>query len=381
MTTYESSGVNIKYGDSVSEILYNASKATWDIRKFVLGEVISPFDSFSGLRYIDVSNLPNGTALYNGYDGIGSKTEIAERTKNHRYAAFDLLAMVCDDAVVKGFEPVIVGSDLQVKSLTRKDGKPFLDEVNQLAEGYVNAAKMAQVVILNGETAELPTRVKGYGEFNYNWSAGVIGFGNKERLFTGFEIKEGDYLIGLYEHGFRSNGISLLRKIMEETKGKNWHKKRTKFELKETYGELLNTPSTIYSTAIVDLFGGYNLERNPRAEIHGVVNITGGGIPGKLGRVLKPSGMGAIIDTPWEIRDITREIIDLGKIKSKEANKTWCMNNGMIVITPEPDRVIDIILENGINSKKIGRVVKEQGIKLANILTDSKKKPYFVFEA
>ena len=40
--------------------------------------------------------------------------------------------------------------------------------------------------------------------------------------------------------------------------------------------------------AVVEMFGGF--DREPKAEIHGVVHVTGGGIPGKLGRVLKPSG-------------------------------------------------------------------------------------------
>jgi phosphoribosylformylglycinamidine cyclo-ligase len=369
MTTYESAGVNVKYGDDVSKILYNSSKATWKNREGKLGEVIVPYDSFSGLRYIDVSKLPEGTVMNIGFDGIGTKVEIAERNRDHRYAGYDLLAMVCDDAVVRGAEPVLVGSILDINSLSRKDKKPFLNEVNQLAEGYV------------GEVAELKARVQGYGDFNYNWGAGVVWFGNKERLFTGFEIKEGDYLISLYERGFRSNGISLLRKIMEEKKGKNWHKKEFKLDKGKTYGELVNVPSTIYSTAVVDMFGGYNLERKPRAEVHGVTHITGGGIPGKLGRVLKPSGLGAIIDNPFNIPEIMLETMSLGKVKPMEAYKTWCMAHGMIIITPEPMEVWRVTSEYGIISSTIGRIVKEPGIKIANILTNSKKKPYFVFGA
>ena len=60
-TTYADSGVNIDLGDDVSKILYNAAKQTWDNRKGKLGEVIVPFDDFTGVRAIDVSNLPAGT--------------------------------------------------------------------------------------------------------------------------------------------------------------------------------------------------------------------------------------------------------------------------------------------------------------------------------
>src|SRR3989344_9642081 len=109
--------------------------------------------------------------------------------------------MVCDDAVVRGAEPVIVGSILDVKSLGDGDDS-YIDFVKQLATGYINAARDANVAIVNGEIAELGARVNGYGPFNYNWGAGVIWFAKKSRMFTGRKIKEGDYLIGLKEEGF-----------------------------------------------------------------------------------------------------------------------------------------------------------------------------------
>ena len=48
--TYSDAGVDIKLGDQASDILYEAARATWANRKGLLGEVISPFDDFSGLR-------------------------------------------------------------------------------------------------------------------------------------------------------------------------------------------------------------------------------------------------------------------------------------------------------------------------------------------
>jgi phosphoribosylformylglycinamidine cyclo-ligase len=161
-TTY--AGVNIELGDDVSKILYNAAKLTWENRKGRLEELIVPFDDFSGVRAIDVSGLPQGTLMNIGFDGVGTKMELAERVKDHRTIAYDLFAMVCDDAVVRGEEPVLIGSILDVNSLEGNDG-PFLEEVRQLAEGYVGAAKAANVAIVNGEVAELGNRIGGYGSF------------------------------------------------------------------------------------------------------------------------------------------------------------------------------------------------------------------------
>lgn len=357
-TTYEDSGVNIELGDDVSKILYNAAKQTWKNREGRLGELIVPFDDFSGVRAIDVSKLPEGTLMNIGFDGPGTKIELAERIRNHRTVAFGMFAMVCDDALVRGAEPVLVGSSLDVRSLKKED-KPFLEEVNQLAEGYINAAEAANVAIVNGEVAELGNRVGGYGDFNYNWSAAVVWFARKDRLFTGREIRAGDYLVGLREDGFRSNGLSLVRRIMQDTHGENWHE--------ETYqgrnlAEMALHPSKIYTKAIVDMFGGF--EGEPRAEIHGFVHVTGGGVPGKLGRVLRPSGLGAIVVDPLKPCNIMMYCQEKGNVSDEEAYRTWNMGQGGIVITTEPSKVIDIAREHGIGSKIIGQVIYTPGIKI-----------------
>jgi len=361
-TTYADSGVNIDLGDDVSKILYNAAKQTWDNRKGKLGEVIVPFDDFTGVRAIDVSNLPAGTLMNIGFDGVGTKMELAERVKNHRTIAYDLFAMVCDDAVVRGAEPVLIGSILDVNSLGTSD-EPFIEEVRQLAEGYIAAAKAANVAIVNGEVAELGSRVGGFGNFNYNWGAGVVWFAKRDRMFTGREIKEGDYLVGLREEGFRSNGLSLVRKIMKKNHGDNWHRvlwKRGNVSL----ADLALTPSRIYTAAVVDMFGGY--DRQPKTKVHGVAHITGGGVPGKLGRVLNPSGLGAVIDTPFDPSEFVEYTQALGGVPDIEAYKTWNMGQGMIIVTPKPDEVIKVVADYGIQGQNIGIVTKEQGIRIKN---------------
>ena len=359
-TTYADSGVNIELGDDASKVLYNAARLTWQNRKGRLGEVVELFEDFSGLRAINVGGLPKDTYMNLSFDGVGTKVELAERAAKHDTVAYDLFAMVCDDAVVRGAEPMLVGSILDVNTLGHKD-KSYIDFVKQLAKGYINAAKEADVAIVNGEVAELGARVYGYGDFNYNWGAGVVWFANKSRLFTGHEIKTGDYLVALKEEGFRSNGISLVRKILTKTYSKNWQE----FNF---CGESLAThtlvPSKIYSKAVVDMFGGYDLDRKPKAEVHGVAHITGGGIPGKLGRVLKPSGLGAIIDNPCEPCDLMMYCQEKGMVSDEEAYKTWNMGQGMIIITPKPDKVIGISEKHQIMSKVIGKVTSEKGIRI-----------------
>jgi phosphoribosylformylglycinamidine cyclo-ligase len=356
-TTYADAGVNIELGDDASKVLYEAAKLTWQNRKGKLGEVVEIFKDFSGLRAINVGGLPKDTYMNLSFDGVGTKVEIAERVGKHDTVAYDLFAMVCDDAVVRGAEPVLVGSILDVNTLGNKD-KSYIDFVKQLAKGYINAAKDANVAIVNGEVAELGARVKGYGDFNYNWGAGVVWFAHKSRMFTGHEIKEGDYLVGLAENGFRSNGISLVRKILAKAHSEYWH------ELEKNIAEETLTPSTIYSKAVVEMFGGYNLDRKPRAIVHGIAHITGGGIPGKLGRVLKPSGLGAKIDNPLTPCGLMNYCQHKGNVSDEEAYKTWNMGHGMIIITPTPEDVMLVSHKYHIDSKIIGEVDLERGIKI-----------------
>lgn len=364
-STYADAGVNIELGDDVSEILYNAAKQTWDNRKGRLGELIVPFDDFSGVRAIDVSGLPAGTLMNIGFDGVGTKMELAERVNDHRTIAYDLFAMVCDDAVVRGAEPVLIGSLLDINSLGSED-EPYLEQVRQLAEGYINAAKAANVAIVNGEVAELGNRVGGYGDFNYNWGAAVVWFAKRDRLFTGREIKEGDSLVGLRETGFRSNGLSLVRKIMQKNYGGGWHQRKRdgEHDLERKMAREVLTPSKIYTGAVVDMFGGYDQE--PKVEVHGVAHITGGGVPGKLGRVLKPSGYGAVIDEPFEPSDIMLYIQGIGNVEDAEAYKTWNMGQGMIIVSSNPYRVIDVARNHGIEAKQIGYVTKDSSIRISN---------------
>jgi phosphoribosylformylglycinamidine cyclo-ligase len=358
MVDYKDSGVNIELGDDVSKILYNAAKLTWNNRKGKLGEVVEIFPDFSGLRAIKVGGLPSDTYMNMGFDGVGTKVEIAERLMKHDTVAFDLFMGVCDDAVVRGAEPVLLGSILDVKNFESKN-KNHIELVKQLAQGYIAAAKDANVAVVNGEVAELGSRINGYGEFNYNWGAGIVWFAKKDRMLTGREIKEGDTVIALKENGFRSNGLSLARKILEQEHGKDWHESGKQLN-GTNIAELVLTPSRIYSAAVVEMFGGvYDI---PQVKIHGVVNITGGGIPEKLGRALKPSGLGAELECSFEPPDIMQHIQDLGKVDDAEAYRTWNMGQGMLIITSEPYKVRTIAEKHNIEARKVGQIIKNPGI-------------------
>jgi phosphoribosylformylglycinamidine cyclo-ligase len=354
--TYASTGVDVHIEAKAARILYEAAKKTWNNTKGKLGEVLVPFDDFSGLRYINVAELPKGTVMYGGSDGIATKTELAERINRYDTLAFDLMAMICDDAVIRGAEPILVKSVLVVNSLGQDESR--LTFIQDLAKGYLAAATEAGVAVINGEIAQHNDRMGRMDTFSLDWSGDVTWFAHESRLLSGKEVKPGDYIIGLEEVGPRSNGITLIRHALSKLHKNDWE--NIMLEGKPLIDHALS-PSCIYSRAIVDMTGGWSLDRKPKAVIHAVAHISGGGIPEKLGRALRPSGYGASIEDPFSPPALMLYCQQAG-IDDFEAYSTWHMGQGMIVIAPEYDDVIKVAAEHNILAKVIGRVTETPGI-------------------
>ncbi len=355
--------VNIELGDDVSRMLYEASKLTHVNRPDLLVEF---HESFSGVRAIPATVLKDVGNMYLNlaFDGVGTKVEVAERVEDHSTVAHDLFAMVCDDAVVRGAEPVAIGSILDVRQLD--DTPETKQAIRELAQGYVSAADAAKVVVVNGEVAELGDRIGGYGPFNYNWGATVLWFAHKDRILTGHQIKPGDSLVGLAEHGFRSNGITDVRKAMLEKYGPKWHDEVVPELGSLSLGKLVQRPSVIYSRFISELTGGFDIEKAPKAHVSGVAHITGGGQPSKLGRMLEPSGLGVVIDNPIAPPKIMLEAQEIRGFEDKQAYGKWHMGVGMVVATSEPEKVLQEAKDFGLTAQNIGTVTEDEGILIKN---------------
>ena len=348
MTTYKESGVDLESGNTASEIFFNACKLTWKNREGKVGEIKSDANDFSGLRFMDlggISGLRQGT----NSDGIGTKVNISQRLGKHDTIAYDLVAMVADDASREGAEPIWMTNVLDVNSLEEN-----IECIRQLATGLANAANEAGIAVVNGEIAELGNLVWGHGTFNYNWSASVIWVAGKKNLIDRKSIAPGQYLVALKEKGFRSNGISLVRKIMQNNYGDEWHKEQPMLALQ------ILEHSTIYSKLIKDMIGDYFSPQN--ANITGIAHITGGGIPEKLGRVLKTTGHGANLDNLFEPCDAMKRLQELGDVADEEAYRALNMGQGMIIATTEPDKVQEYAAKHNIESRNAGEIMQEPGI-------------------
>lgn len=365
-SAYAKAGVNVQLGDRCSAILYEASRKTWANRVGRIGEISSAEDSFGGLRFARFTG--EDILVQMNFDGIGTKVEVAERLNRHDTMAFDLLAMVCDDAAIRGMEPIHVGSVLDFRAVNE-------DIVCALADGMVKAAEAAGVAVVNGELAELGERVSGYGPNAYNWGATALSVGKRERLLDTKRIQPGHSLIAVAEEGFRSNGLTLVRNAVMGYFGPRWHEQPWEGK---TVGEFVLTPSTIYAPLLVSLFGGFDQE--PKGSIIAAAHITGGGVPGKLGRCLKHSGYGALLDDLFEPALMMLALQKVGKIPDRDAYQAWNMGQGLIIVTDDPQSVLNEASRLGFEAKVAGTVIEQPEIQIVNRGAHRDNEPQLTFQ-
>lgn len=343
MTTYKQAGVDRDLQDRCAEIFYEAAVKTFQNRKGRFGEPLICRGGFSGPIYI--KELKDAYLLKNS-DDVGTKIEVAELMGKHDTIAFDLLAMVCDDAAVMGAEPFALTNSLNASKLD-------LGVIEQLASGLVKAAERARVAVVGGNVAVLD-RVQGL----YLWDADVIAVLERKKELKKEAIRPGDKIIGLREQGFRSNGFTLIRKILRERYGPHWVDKP--YDAQRSWGEVALTPSIIYTPILVEAVGAYG--ENGRAAIKGAAHITGGGIPGNLPRCL-PKGLGAHVSVkPLEPMIHLQE---LGQVDDREAYQVWNMGVGMMIITND-EKIFELAREYQVEALEVGEVIPEPKVIIEN---------------
>jgi phosphoribosylformylglycinamidine cyclo-ligase len=344
VSTAQHSGININLGDDCSRKAYNWAKQTFGNRAGKAGMACVKVDGgFANL--LDF----NGVKIGISSDGIGTKIEVAERTGIYHTLGFDLMAMIVDDLAANGIEPTTLSNILDVDFLDP-------DIIDDLMRGLHDAANECGVAVSGGEIAELGTRMNGYGpRMHFNWCATGIGIlhPNLKKPIDGSAVQAGDAVMAFQSRGFRSNGFSLLRTIMREQFGAEWH--TVKYDDAQTWGEVLLTPSRIFAPMICRLL-------SEGVGIKGIAHITGGGIASNFERVTKVNTLEAALDHLFPPLEMMQKIMELGQITAETAYRYWNMGNGMLfVITPsEADAVIRLSAECGFNARRVGTVIPKR---------------------
>jgi phosphoribosylformylglycinamidine cyclo-ligase len=262
--------------------------------------------------------------------------------------------MVADDLAANGIEPTNLSNILDVDRL---------DEtvVDELVRGLAAAAVESGIALTGGEIAELGERVGGWGQgMHFNWCATAIGVlpERLDRPIDGAACAPGDRIVAVQETGLRSNGFSLARRVLVQAFGERWHEVRRGDG--QAWGEALLTPSRVCCRLIAGLIG---FDVVP----HGIAHITGGGIPDKLGRVLKVKKLGARLDGLFAPSGFVAELLALGKVGGEQAYRMWNMGNAMLLVVapPQAEEVVAKAGELGFAARIAGTVTADPVIEIA----------------
>ena len=338
-------GLDIDLGNLCSKTAWSWAKKTFENRWNKTGmPCLGAEGSFSNLmEYGDLRIAMTS-------DGIGTKAELAERTGIYDTLGFDLVAMVADDLAASGIEPVNLSNILDVDRLDH-------GVVDQLMKGLAQAARQSGMAVVGGEIAELGSRISGWGVgMHFNWCATAIGLLPKgSKPIDGSLVQPEDRVISIRSRGFRSNGFSLLRRVLEERYGASWHV--VPCDDRSSWGEVLLAPSLIYCPLVTALLrGGFSL--------HGIAHVTGGGIPDNLQRVLDARGLGAVLDDIHEPHSFMRAVQAMGDVPEEVAYRLWNMGNGMLLVVPvdEAKRLCKFAARKGYMARDSGRVIDQPSV-------------------
>ena len=240
MITYKEAGVNIEEG-------YKSVKLIKEYAKKTMSEyVLNGLGSFAGMV-----ELPEGykkPVLVSGTDGVGTKLEIAFKTKKYDTVGIDCVAMCVNDILCHGAKPLFF---LDYIACGKLEAEVAADLVKGVSEGCIQS----DCALVGGETAEMPGF---YKEGEYDIAGFAVGIVDKDKIINGKDIKPGDKLIGIASSGIHSNGFSLVRKLYEDLD--------EEFNGKEVWKTLI-TPTKIYVKPILSLLEKFNIK--------GMAHITG----------------------------------------------------------------------------------------------------------
>jgi phosphoribosylformylglycinamidine cyclo-ligase len=328
--TYAKAGVDIQAENKSID----AMKAVLKAKRKGFGAPMTEIGHYAGL--LDMGSF----ALAMTTDGVGSKVLIANAMKKWDTVGIDCIAMNVNDLYAIGAEPIAFVDYLAVEEVDP-------ERAGQLAIGLQRGAELSNMTILGGETASLPEIIKGF-----DLAGTAIGVVDKDKIVTGEKIQVGDVLVGVPSDGLHSNGYTLARRIIADSK---YIYSDPMPNSNKTIGEELLTPTRIYFE-IVELV--------KKCDVHGLAHITGSGLL-KLHRI---TSLGFEITDPLEPQPIFRFMQELGSVDDAEMFKTFNMGMGFVVVVPEADAKLACQIM-GPGSRVIGSIV-ERGLKRGRLKLD-----------
>ncbi len=307
MSTYKDAGVDIDAGDRAVELM----KAS--IARASRKEVMGGIGGFAGLFDASALKAMQQPLLATSTDGVGTKTEIARQMGKYDTIGEDLVAMVVDDLVVCGAEPLFMTDYIAV-------GKVIPERIADIVAGIARGCEKAGTALIGGETAEHPGLL---AEDEFDIAGAATGVVDAPSQLGAHRVKAGDVIVAMPASGFHANGYSLIRHILATQK----------LELAKTYeglakplGEILLTPTEIYTLDCLALIKAQG------EKLRTFSHITGGGLADNTARVI-PAGLTARYDrATWALPAEIKFLAEVASVPQADMERTWNCGIGMSAI-------------------------------------------------
>jgi phosphoribosylformylglycinamidine cyclo-ligase len=327
-TTYESAGVSIEQGNRAVELMKSS------IARASRPEVVGGIGGFAGLFDLTPYTRLRKPLLASSTDGVGTKVDVARRMDVHDTIGIDLVAMVLDDLVVCGAEPLFMTDYIAT-------GKVYPEKIAAIVSGIAEGCRRAGAALVGGETAEHPGLLE---PDEYDVAGAGTGIVDADDVLGAERVRSGDALVAMASSGLHSNGYSLARHVFFSLAG--WDVDHDVDGLGRTVGEELLEPTRIYSLDCLALATAH------RERLHALSHITGGGLAENLARVI-PAHLSATIErSTWTPPPVFPLIGELGGVLQEDLESTFNQGIGMIAVVDRnaADDSVRMLNERGVPS-------------------------------
>jgi phosphoribosylformylglycinamidine cyclo-ligase len=337
---YATAGVDIEAGDRAVELM----KAS--VARTRRPEVVGGLGGFAGLFKLDLAKY-RAPLLASSTDGVGTKLQIARLLDRHDTIGIDLVAMVVDDLVVVGAEPLFMTDYIAT-------GKVVPERIAAIVSGIAEGCVRAGCALVGGETAEHPGLM---AEDEYDVSGTGIGVVEADAALGPERVQAGDVLLALRSSGLHSNGYSLARHVLLPS-GEDHRALLAQIRPElggRALGDELLEPTRVYALDVLAVAA--------TGAAHAFAHITGGGLAGNLVRVLPPH-LDAVVDrATWAPGGIFDVIGSAGGLSLADMEQTFNLGVGMVgVIAPDRvDEVLALLAERGVDAWPVGAVAEGSG--------------------
>ena len=270
----------------------------------------------------------------------GTKQKLAFENNSIETLCYDLVGHLINDAIVMGAKPLSVQDCIVC-------GKMDKEIVLKIVSSLAQACRENECLLTGGETSEQPGVI---GEGTYILTANIAGVVEKDNIIDGSKIEAGDVVLALPSSGLHTNGISLVRKIMEQSPEILNEKIGGK-----SFLETVLTPHFCYYKCLKDLFGNEGLV--------GLAHITGGGIKENLNRIL-PKNLDAVVDIKKvKVLEIFRILKKFGNLEDADMFRAFNMGVGIVAVVKANfvEDAIKHLKAFGVHAYPIGKIIKGNG--------------------